>query len=119
MQNKIQISLKACCVANNYAGVGIFAEYKVPRHFLFNRVREERVCAGKIDQNMILSVFSERPAGGGNCFSRPVAGVLIHAGQSVEHRAFADVRIPGEGYHNIAGIRFESGRICVYAMLSR
>jgi hypothetical protein len=38
----------------------------------------------------------------GDCLSRPVAGVLVHTGQSVEDRAFAYVWVSSQGNHLVA-----------------
>ena len=106
LQNEIEVSLQTGGIAHRDAGVGFSAQDKVPRHFLFNRVREERICAGEVYRDIIFSVARECAAGGSYRFSRPVSRVLIHAGQGVEHRALSDVRISRESYYNVIRVLF-------------
>ena len=77
------------------------AREKVPRNLLLRRVCRERVRSRQVDEPetpLPPYILSLRQRHG---LARPVAGVLVQAGQSIEYRGFAHVRVPREGDHRL------------------
>ena len=96
LQNKIQVPLKAGRVAHNDDRVRLPEADEIPRDLLLGRVRHQRISAGDIDHDVGAPAGGASPLSVRNGLSRPVARVLVQAGQGVEHGAFSHVRVSGQ-----------------------
>src|SRR5262245_63023987 len=71
-------------------------EQKIARDFFVMRRREQRIRARQVDELVANLVELEPAFGAAHRLARPVAGVLFEAGQRVEQRRLARIRISGE-----------------------
>ena len=94
LRGQVQVALEVRAVHDVEDGVRTLVDQIVAGDDLFERVRAERVDAGKVhDDNVVMLfqaafLFLDRDA-------RPVAHKLIGAGQRIEQRRFAAVRVAG------------------------
>ena len=94
LRGQVQVALEVRAVHDVEDGVRALVDQIVAGDDLFERVRAERVDAGKVhDDNVVMLfqaafLFLDRDA-------RPVAHKLIGAGQRIEQRCLAAVRVAG------------------------
>ena len=94
LRGQVQVALEVRAVHDVEDGVRTLIDQIVAGDDLFERVRAERVDAGKVHDDNVVMLFQaaffflDRDA-------RPVAHKLIGAGQRIEQRRFAAVRVAG------------------------
>ena len=94
LRGQVQVALKVRAVDNVEDGVRPLVDQVVAGDDLLQRVGAERVNAGKVHDDDIIMLFQpaflflDRDA-------RPVANKLIGAGQRIEQRRLAAVRVTG------------------------
>ena len=102
LQHQVQVALQAGGVADHHDAVRPAEADKIPGHLFLRGMRHEGICTGDIHQNGVHPLMGVVPLGVGNGFSRPIAGMLIQAGQLVEHGAFPHVGVARQGDDLIA-----------------
>ena len=113
LQTENQAALQTGRICDDDGGIRAAEADGVPCDFLFGGSRQQRISAGQIGHPDGMTGFpADKPSAGiFNGFPRPVAGVLVHPGQRVEDRAFADVRVSGKADRKSAGRRRR--RLCI------
>ena len=100
LSGQIKVALKVCAVDDIEYRIGALAEQVVARNDLLKGVRGERVDAGKINDR-----YAVKPLEPAflllNGYAGPVADELVRAGQRVEQRGLAAVRVAGKGNFNV------------------
>ena len=71
-------------IDHHQGGVNFARNQKIVRHFLFGRVHGKAVCARKVDDPAFLSGKTEFSHLLFDCFTRPVAYMLMRASKPVE-----------------------------------
>ena len=71
-------------IDHHQGGANFDRNQKIVRHFLFGRVRGKAVCARKVDDPVFLSGKLEFAHLLFDCFTRPVAYMLMRASKPVE-----------------------------------
>jgi hypothetical protein len=98
LKHQIQVPLEHSSVDHDDDAVRAAEQQEVPRNLFVHRQAQERVRARQIHEREQLAVDLEPPFGPGDRLSRPVADVLLEAGDRVEHRALAGIRITTDRY---------------------
>ena len=96
LQREVEVALQACGVAYDDDGLRAAEAQKVAGDLLLGRARVERIGAGNVHQLIYMPCVAAHAARAGDRLARPVAGVLAHARQRVEHGALADVGVAGQ-----------------------
>ena len=99
LRGQVQVALEVRRVHEVHDDVGAAVQQVVARHDLLGRVRRQRVHARQVRDDHVF-VAGVLPFLFLNGHARPVANVLAGAGQIVEHRRLAAVRVAGKRYAN-------------------
>ena len=83
-------------VHDDDGAVGLAEQQEVARDLFVLRRREQRVGARQVDELVADLVELEAAFGARDRLAGPVAGVLLEAGQRVEQRRLAGVRVAGQ-----------------------
>ena len=95
LAGQVQVALKVRCVDQVDDGIGAALKQVVARHDFLGRIRRQRVDARQVrDGHVLVARVLALFLLDGN--ARPVANVLVGAGQVVEHRRLAAVRVAGK-----------------------
>ena len=97
LQSKNQAPFQTAGIAHADDGVGHFQQEKLPCGLLLGGMAGEGIDARQVGHADSAVPGGKRAFRAADGFSRPVSGVLMHAGECVEDGAFSDVRVPGEG----------------------
>ena len=97
LQRQSQIPLQTGGVRYHQRDVRLSGQQIVPCDLLLGAAGVEGVGPGQIDQGVGFVVICIDACGGGYGLARPVAGVLVQMGQSVENRGLSNVRIACQG----------------------
>lgn len=93
LKNQIQVTFQAGGVTDCNDHIRLTETEKIPGSFFLGGVRFQGVCAGKIHKHIILPFKTEMPLCFGHGLARPVACMLVHAGEGVENAAFSHIGI--------------------------
>ena len=97
LQRQSQIPLQTGGVRYHQRDIRLSGQQIVPCDLLLGAAGVEGVGPGQIDQGVGFVVICIDACGGGYGLARPVAGVLVQMGQSVENRGLSNVRIACQG----------------------
>ena len=117
LKDEIQVSLQCGRIADDDCHRRLVKADEFAGDRFFRTVGDQRIRSRQIDQRVVLIAITRHPFGQGDRFSRPVAGMLLHAGQFIEYRTFSDIGIAGQGYQNFrirkaeAAAGFRAGRL--------
>ena len=105
LEDQVQVPLQGGGVADDDGCVGLPEAEEVPGRRLLRRLGKEGVGPGEVHQGAVEAAVCTASAGVGHGFSGPVAGVLLHAGEGVEHGAFPHVGVSGQGDYRPGAVR--------------
>ena len=117
LRGQIQVAFQVGRVDQVDDDVRVAIEKIVARDDFLRRIRRERIDAGKIGNRDIL-VFGVLAFLLFNSNARPVANILVGAGQVVEHGRLAAVRVAGKRNANSHDLPFQNQR-CLPLLLRR
>ena len=117
LRGQIQVALQVGRVDQVDNDVRVAIEKIVARDDFLRRIRRERIDAGKVGNRdiLVLGVLAFLLF---NSNARPVANVLVGAGQVVEHGRLAAVRVAGKRNANSHDLPFQNQR-CLPLLLRR
>ena len=91
LRGQVQVTLQICAVDDVQNRIGALGNQIVTCNDFFQRIRGKGVDAGKVhDDDVVMLLLLNRNAG-------PVADILVGAGQRIEQRCFAAVRVARKG----------------------
>ena len=99
LQHQVKVALYAGGIAHHHNGIRPAETDVVAGNLLLGGMSHQGIGAGDIHQQVAVAVLPAGAAGVRHSFARPVAGVLVHAGQGIEYGAFPHIRIAGQGNH--------------------
>ena len=100
LKDEVEVPLQRRCVADydRYSGFLETDEFAGDR--FLSAVGDQGIRSRQVDQRIVRFLMPCRAFRQRDGFPRPVAGVLVHAGQLIEHGAFADIGIAGQRDQN-------------------
>ena len=117
MKDEVEIPLQGGRIAHHDRYGGLLETDEFAGDRFLGAVGDQGIRSRQINQRVVRFLMPGDAFGQRDGFSRPVAGVLVHAGQLVEHGALADVRIAGQRDQNLgiteleAAAGFRAGRL--------
>jgi len=94
---QVQVAGQVGRVGDGHHDIGPLAEDEIAGDDLLGGKCAEAVSAGQVDQGDVMLADAAEALVLLDGFARPVADVLARAGQDVEDRALAAVRVAGQG----------------------
>ena len=101
LQHEVQVAFEARGVDDHHGHVRPAEQDELASHLLVGAARLQRVGARQVDELHARAAMRERSLGADDGLAGPVAGVLPQAGEGVENRALAHVRVAGEGHEDV------------------
>ena len=114
LKDQIQIPFQTGGVTDHRHGIGAAEAEEVPGHLLLGGVGQKRVSTGEVHQNIALPLSLAVALGVGHRFARPVACMLVKAGEGVEEGGFSHIGVARQGDDPVGGGAAHDGKAAVH-----